>query len=824
MRFTRLSSGLVAAVAAAGLAAAVIPAALAAPARQAIPHGATTSRQQVPPFSRVSSVPRLPAHTANLGAVSGQAILHLDVALKVRDQQALTSFISGLSNPRSPLFHHYLAAGQFGARFGATTAQIAAVEASLRAAGLKPGPVSSDRLSIPVTATVAAADHALAVGVNRYRLPGGRVAYSNSAAPRFAGSVAGAVEGVIGLSNVYLPQSQAVRPKAQVKASRKLAQLKPSATAASGPKACATARDAGPEVDAYTAPQLASFYRMSTLYAAGDLGQGVHVALVEFEPNSTADIAAYESCYKLKTKVTYTKVDGGAGSGYGEGEAALDIDDVIGLAPDVSLHVYQAPNSGDAATYDIYAAIVKADTEKIISTSWSLCELDSDSTLLNDEQAVFEQAATQGQTVFAAAGDEGSTGCYGDPETTNGANLSASDPASQPDVIGVGGTTIGSNYSETVWNDSGQETGAGGGGVSAGWCMPSYQDQAGITGLISGDSVADTTDCPSGYFRQTPDVSADGDPYTGYLIYWDKDWYGIGGTSGAAPLWAAAAALIDASPFCTTWGSGNAVQPAPLYAMAAAHASTIYSGAAEPTALYDVTSGNNDYTPSGYTAGLYPATTGYDLATGLGTPRVAGLTSAGVSSNYDPGLAALLCWTTRTKNKSTSITKISPAAGPKKGETVTLTGSGFLPIAGADVAVVGTKEVTASCSSTTRCTVKLPASAAGKVAVRMMVEDLLIPESTLKAADYFTYAARPSVTKVSPAHGSAGGGYRITIRGTSFTGVTAVRFGGVKGTKIKVTSSTRLTVIVPAGSGTVTVKVYAAGGTSTVVSVSHFRY
>jgi subtilase family serine protease len=814
MRLTRLSSGLLAAVAAAGLAAAVMPAALAAPSRPAAPArpAAVTSHRKVPAFSRVSSVPRLPARTSNLGPRSGQAILQLNVTLKVRDQQALASFLAAVADPSSPLFHHYLAAGQFGARFGATPAQVAAVDAALRAEGLRPGPVSSDHLSIPVTATVAAADRALAVGVNRYRLPGGRVAYSNSAAPRFAGSVAGDIQGVVGLSNVYRPQSQVVVPKAQAKAAGKLARL-PAATAASGPKACAAAADAGPDNYANTAGQLAKFYGMSSLYSAGDLGQGQHVALVEFEPNSTADVAAYEKCYKISTKVSYTKVDGGDGSGYGSGEAALDIEDVMGLAPDVSIHVYQAPNGGDTDTYDIYHAIVKADTEKIISTSWGLCEVDSDSALINDEQTVFEEAASQGQTVLAAAGDEGSTACDGDG-SPNAAVLSVSDPASQPGVIGVGGTEITGTNSEVVWNEStaNPPAGAGGGGTSEGWCMPAYQDQTAITGLISSDSATDSTaGCTSGYFRQVPDVSADADPYSGYLIYWEGFWTGIGGTSAATPLWAAATALIDASPYCTTWGSGNAVQPAALYDIAASATHPVYGGSGDPAALYDVTSGANNYSPSGYSGSLYPATTGYDLASGLGTPRMT-------------GLAQLLCWNSRTKNKSVSITKVSPSAGPKKGQTVTLTGNGFVPASGADVALVGTTpvRVTASCSSTTKCTLKLPAAAAGKVAVRILVANLT--ESALKSADYFTYAAAPTVTSVSPKHGAAGGHYRIVIRGANFIGVTAVRFGSAKGTKIKVTSSTRLTVIVPAGSGTVTVKVYAAGGTSKVVSISHFRY
>ena len=72
---------------------------------------------------------------------------------------------------------------------------------------------------------------------------------------------------------------------------------------------------------ANTADQLTSYYAMSTLYGLSDLGQGVHVGLAEFEPNSAIDINAYRSCYGMHTSVSYVTIDGGAGSGTGSGEA-----------------------------------------------------------------------------------------------------------------------------------------------------------------------------------------------------------------------------------------------------------------------------------------------------------------------------------------------------------------------------------------------------------------------------------------------------------------------------------------------------------------------
>lgn len=219
----------------------------------------------------------------------------------------------------------------------------------------------------------------------------------------------------------------------------------------------------------------------------------------------------------LAAPVSYIKVDGGAGSGTGSGEAALDIEDVIGLAPGVSIDVYQEPNGGSTDTEDLYSAIVNDDADQVVSTSWGECELDSDPSLISSEDTLFAQADTQGQTVFAAAGDSGSTDCFGDG-SSNGANLSADDPASQPYVVGVGGTSIGAT-SENVWNNSSITNSAGGGGPSAAWCMPTYQDQAAIPGLISSYSqTAGSCGTTVPYVRQVPDVSADADPQTGYII------------------------------------------------------------------------------------------------------------------------------------------------------------------------------------------------------------------------------------------------------------------------------------------------------------------
>ena len=768
---------------------------------------------------RIGARPVVPRTARKIGLEPADASLHLEIGLRVRNQAALASFIAGLSDRGSPLFHHFLQPGQFGTRFGPTQAQVARVDAALRSLGLVPGPVARDRLAIAVHASAAAAERAFATPLVRYRLADGRVAYANSAVPRIPAAAAPYVSGVLGLDTVNVPDGLAMRPGAphgRIRAMTSAVGTSRSAAAAAGPRPCQAATQAAQADGSYTADQLAAHYGMSPLYGLDDLGQGIRVALVEFEPDSPSDISAYLSCYQLHTTVNYMKVDGGASSGAESGEAAIDIEDLAGLAPDVTIDVYQAPNT-DA--YDVYQAIIDAkQPDPVVSTSWGLCELYSDPSLITMEHSLFEQAAAQGQTVLAAAGDSGSTDCLGNGGA-DAANLAVADPASQPYVVGVGGTSI-SATPESAWNDA---AGAGGGGVSSVWCMPSYQYMTDIPGLVSKHSQPDASCTGAGqkpYRRQVPDVSADADPSSGYTIYYDGTWTAFGGTSAAAPLWAAVAALTDASPFCHAYGSGNAgVQPAGLYHVASVARSYVYRSG---EAFGDVTSGNDDYTASDYTGGLYPATAGYDLATGLGTPLASGYRAPGIASTFYPGLSALMCYVYATRNVTPSITRVSPRAGPlKSGTTITVTGKGFLPIRGADVAEIGATTVAASCSTPTTCRITMPAHGAGTAAIRIDVEDLATSKATSHSR--YQYAAAPILSALSPRHGRARGGARVTVRGHNFVGRLVVRFGG-KVARIVSNSSTKIIVVAPAGRGTVTVTVSAAGGSSAATSNCRYRY
>jgi subtilase family serine protease len=550
-------------------------------------------------FRRVGVVSTIPAGSRIVGALAASAPIDLTIALEPRDPAGLAAFAGLVSTPGSPDYHGYLSAAQFAQRFGATTATVRAVESSLSAHGLDPGPVSVNGLSIPVRSSAGKVARALSVGFHRVALSSGRVAYLSTSRPAFDASIAGQIQGVLGLDSLSEDQPLAIETKGG-----HMARSTPHVVTG-GPQPCSGATGVG----LHTADQIASAYEFSPMYMAGDLGAGETVALFETEGNFPADISTYQSCYGTSASVTYQEVDGGPPApvaGTNGLETELDVEDIIGLAPRASIIVYQAPPSGSSG-YDLLSSMISQDKANVISTSWGACEAARGSANATAENTLFQEAAAQGQSVFALAGDSGSESCSG--------ALSVEDPASQPFVTGVGGTkltAVGPRPTESVWNESAISRGAGGGGISTLWPMPSYQSGAPASlNVRNANSSGTPCGAPSGsYCREVPDVSAEADPQTGYAIFYNGAWIGVGGTSAATPTWAAFAALTDASSACGGAPIGFA-NPA-LYEIAGSSAYT--------SAFNDITSGNNDYTPGVNTSGPFPAGTGYDMASGLGTP------------------------------------------------------------------------------------------------------------------------------------------------------------------------------------------------------------
>ena len=847
-RVLRSGAPIVVAAAAVVASAAALPTGAGAGLAGAGPPAAAATHVAVPgSFGRLvrngGSYPAPPAGTPTTGTVSPSSVLSIAVVLSLRDPAAVAAAARAVVTPGSPTYHHYLAPGQFAARYGPSPRTVAAVEAWLRSRGLHPQQ-TIDALVVPVRAPAASIEHAFGLTLHTARLATGRQVRVPDALPLVPSRLASAVAGIAGLDTVSTPVSHlarpsvaaafaggqsgaarvASRPKAAAVAQPAAAVAQPPQAHLAGASACSAAQDATAP-GGYTLSQIASAYQFSSLYAQGRFGQGVTIAAVELEPFLPSDLAAFEACYGVRTPVSVVPVDGGAGVGPGQGEAALDVEVLAAMAPDASVLAYEAPN-GSAGTDAIYATIVQQDRAQVITTSWGQCEPLTTSADLATETAAFEQATLQGQTVVAAAGDSGSEDCY-QSGLVNDSALAVDDPGSQPWVTSVGGTslsgvdpTTGAPV-QTVWNDcqgdlsaTAQPTacaanpylpgGAGGGGLSSVWAMPFYQSAAGLAAALPMDSgrycpdAAGTFGTPPGVCRAVPDVSADADPATGYTTYYQGQWDIVGGTSAAAPLWAALAALADSG--CSLVNQVGELNTK-LYPLA--------SGSSGSSVLSPIVSGNNDLT--GTNGGRWAAGRGFNLATGWGTPVADALVAALQPPSGCPVVSGLSATSGLARGGSPASVTISGSG--LAGATAVHFGAATVPSSAFTVGAGGTSIVLAPPAATTGTvpvTVTTPTGTSGATGLAL-----------------FSYIG-PAIAAVSPSSGSAAGGTVVTITGSNLGSPGSgpiVRFGGVAAPAVTVLSPTTLTAVAPRHvPGVVTVTVTDGQGSSGPGTGTAFRY
>jgi hypothetical protein len=805
----------------------------------------------------ISAAPQVPSSAVKLGPAPATATVSGTVVLRPRDEQALESFIDEATTKSSSRFGHYLSKGQFAARFGPTAAAVASVSTQLSRDGLSVDGTADGGLLVRFSGTSAHVASAFATGLERYRLADGRVIRATTSAPSLPASIAGSVATVVGLDELTPPRRLLLRAKpSQVP-------LHAAATTGSlkhppgSPQPCHAAAVDARKAGGLTDDQIANAYGAFGLYASGDSGAGVHIGIYEQEPFLTSDIQHFDSCYfgaaaatSMIGRLDVIPIEGGSTQGPGEGEASLDVEDVSAMAPGASIDVYDAPESLAGELSEI-TAMVDEDRDQIITSSWGEpCEQEAEDGEPGVQQAesyLFQQAAAQGQTFMNAAGDTGSDACEEVHREVNvqpgQAPVSTTELASQPYVLGVGGTTITDAATtpaqEHVWND-GPEGGGGGGGISQSWAMPSWQRDSTVPGIALPGS-ADYTDAgsveqrfgyPSGFCdatlpgaasttpcRLVPDVSAQADEYTGAPTVYSEafkgtgeydspdGWVTTGGTSSASPIWAAMLALVDASPTCRTnaaTAAGIGFASPLLYAIAS-------NPSAYAASFNDITEGDNDV--YGLDGGkVFPATTGYDMASGLGSPRVSG-------PGGSAGLAYYLCSYADQASRPT-VTALSPSSGSTSGgESVTVTGTGFQSSGASDVAGVQVGAWHASAGavhvvSDASLTVTLPpardtlpagapAPQNGAGAVQVIVTSIDGQSSTPGPSSTFQYVnsshsgALPSVTGLSPSGGEESAPTPVTILGSGFTGATGVSFGGVSATTFKVLSDSQILVTPP---------------------------
>ncbi|HEX6478181.1 MAG TPA: S53 family peptidase [Ktedonobacteraceae bacterium] len=359
--------------------------------------------------------------------------------------------------------------------------------------------------------------------------------------------------------------------------------------------------DCSPDGSTLIPGDVATSYGYTSLYQHGLHGENMTINLVETDGSYSDDIQNYLSCIHFKGQLSFINVDG-APSG-AEGESTLDVQMVAGLTPAASIKVYQTDGNADGDTWtqvnDELQRIINANTNNanagsVVSISLGIDEADITSDDVRALDSSLQQLTqVEHMTVFVASGD-----CAAFADETFG-SLSVSFPAGDPWAVAVGGTKLsvdsqGNRTNEVAWSQfpnifhCNNSWGTGGGNSSL-FSRPNWQNANGVNNSHSQND------------RQLPDLAAVAD---NLAVYFQGQWGAVGGTSAAAPIWAAGQALVNEDTIQTLDTFGYS--PRFYYAVADKN-----SGA---HAYYDVTSGNNVY---------YHATPGWDYTTGLGTPNLA---------------------------------------------------------------------------------------------------------------------------------------------------------------------------------------------------------
>lgn len=519
---------------------------------------------------------------AALHALPDTTSMSILLSLPFSDPAGAQRFAAAVSDPHNALYGKYLTPAAFGARFGGDAKNYEFLRNWGQAHGFIVGERTDSRVTLTLTGTAgqfARLFHTSFAAFHTDEHGDGRIMTS---APAMPAELAGKISGVVGLSSIgnFAP----------------FAKLRPAGSPIDVGTGKAGAYSPSDIRTAYNIPAQTSGSKTET------------VGLFEEAGYKASDITKFNTQYKLPTiPITVRAVDGSStkSSSGVEPEVALDIDTVTGMNPSLAgIFLYvDAKDSFSVQLVDAFELMAQDDVAQTISVSYGVDEVTQGVPGIQAENQALTQLVSQGQTVFVSAGDDGAAGRTG----KNGA-VNASDPASQPLVTAVGGTTLetktagGPWLSETVWNDLSSGNGATGGGISTVWSIPSWQ-------VVNGVSVA-VANGGSSTMRNEPDIAADADPKTGYSVYIGAfpydGWTAVGGTSLSSPLWAGMTTIIDSDRVANSLPRVGFFDP------------ELYQLGPIGTGFHDITVGNNG-TP-GYTAGP-----GYDNVSGWGSINLGAL-------------------------------------------------------------------------------------------------------------------------------------------------------------------------------------------------------
>jgi kumamolisin len=506
----------------------------------------TIERNTLPVLGAAQIVGRAPRHRA----------MRLVVGLRLRNRAALDALTIELYDPISPNYRHFLTPSQFADQFAPDRRRYTQVARFLRQSGLEITGTYRNRMAIEASGTVEQIERTFSVSLNSYAI-NGQSFVANDRDPQVPVELGDVIGSIAGFDD-YVE----LRAHSQI-----------------APSTAANATDGLTPVG-FTPQQIASAYDFASAYQNGYTGVGATLAIATARTFNAADVATFWSTFGIPAP-NYSIIPVGRHSNRADPETTLDLERAGAMAFGANILVYEGAD-GRASTFEaVYNRIVSDDTASVVTTSWGFCEQQMPAAVLTLDNNMFAEAAAQGQAWFAASGDLGAYDCG------NYSSMAVDYPASDPNVTAVGGTTLTLTTTDAISSETGWSM--SGGGLSGIFTQPWF---------ATGPRVSNPN---SNGNRQVADVAFNSDPATGYPIYFNGSWSEYGGTSFAAPQWAAIFALVNGARGAAIGAGGPN-----LYALANGTLAQPYP------AFNDITSGLNGY---------YQAAAGWDYVTGWGSPQ-----------------------------------------------------------------------------------------------------------------------------------------------------------------------------------------------------------
>ena len=528
-------------------------------------------------------------------------------------QQALAAELASLQNPSSSSYHHWLTPQAFAQSYANDASDVSAVAAWLESQGFTVAPLPAGRGWIEFSGTVGQVEQAFGAQIHRVYLSGGTraVLTTDIAVP---GALSPVIAGLVSLDGVLSAPALTAPQPLTVSAADLAALTSPASAAAFTPHLAAQLLDVTP------------------LTAQGVNGAGQTIAIVSRSNINSADVAAFRSAFALPASTLQISVNGpDPGLSDDQAEATFAASWAGAAAP--GAQILLVPAAATAATDGVdlsLAGLVDQDLANVIAVGYSACEAALSPAHQAFYSTLYQQAAAEGITVIAAAGDGGAAACTpaggtAPVDTGLGVNALASTPWNTAVGVagyGAGGAAEGTS-ALTAWSSADPANSAyapadpayaSGGGGSTLYARKIWQPVP--AALVSSSSAATQS-------RFLPDLAlptaldSSVNPGLAFCLSGSSTVSGCtlvrsGGSGVATAFFAGVAALIDQKN-----GVQGNLAPS-LYATS--RISGVFSDVAQGTAKLACVPGSSGCDASGLIG--YSAGSGYDLATGLGVPDV----------------------------------------------------------------------------------------------------------------------------------------------------------------------------------------------------------